>query len=144
MRKFEQNKNSDYYIKEKLSNGQTLYIEFQTEYRKECCGFWVYLIVYKKRKHLLNDGLFCKSTGDKLGIKTLLIAREIIIEFENFIKDIVTKKREEGLISKDLKYYIEVGWDDNRRRKVYERGLKKYGYDYTYEEGFKYLRKRII
>ena len=62
------------------------------------------------------------------------------ISVEKYIKDKIAPNK----FHKDNKYYVIVGWDNNRRRNVYERGLKKYGYQYTYDDGYKHLKKRII
>lgn len=129
----------NYFVKVKLPNGQTLRIDFQELQGDGIYEYNVCLIIYTKRKQLQDDRLYCKSTG-KYGIKTLLVARDIILEFEKYIKDKIAPNK----FHKDNKYYVIVGWDNNRRRNVYERGLKKYGYQYTYDDGYKHLKKRII
>ena len=129
----------NYYVKVKFPNGQTLRIEFQELWGDNICEYNVSLVIYNKRKQLQDDRLYCKGTG-KYGIKTLLIARDIILEFENYIKNEIAPSE----FHKDNKFYIIISWLDNRRRNVYERGLKNYGYQYTYNYGCKHLKKRII
>lgn len=129
----------NYFVKVKLPNGQTLRMDFQELQDNGIYEYNVCLIIYTKRKQLQDDRLYCKSTG-KYGIKTLLIARDIILEFENYIKNEIAPSK----FHKDNKFYIIISWLDNRRRNVYERGLKNYGYQYTYDYGCKHLKKRII
>lgn len=144
MYNFKKDEDGDYYVKEKLPNGQTLHMTFQVFNKNDSCSFWVGLIIYKKRKQLSDDRLYLKGTGT-LGIKTLLIARDIILEFEEYMKQIIYESKTiYGRSFTYDKYYIAIDWDDNRRRDVYKRGLQKYGYDYGFETGFKCLRKRII
>ena len=129
----------NYFVKVKLPNGQTLRMDFQELQGNGIYEYNVCLIIYTKRKQLQDDRLYCKSTG-KYGIKTLLITRDIILEFENYIKNEIAPSE----FHKDIKFYIVIGWLDNRRRNVYERGLKKYGYAISYDDGYKHLKKRIV
>jgi hypothetical protein len=74
-----------------------------------------------------------KSTG-KDGLKGLIWARNKIKEFEEFIID---NKWFKGT------FIISVSWDDNRRRKVYEYGLKPLGFKIEWLNSKKQLVKRI-
>lgn len=106
------------YYKTKIEN-QTLLVEF--------CGFpnidgthvnWnVFLLIYTKRNEINRS--FQKSTG-KIGLKGLFAAKEIISKFESYLKDYYWRET----------HHILISWDDNRRRNIYERGLRNLGYKF--------------
>ncbi|WP_373752354.1 hypothetical protein [Jeotgalibaca porci] len=129
----------DYISKIRMPSGQTAEIIFEayTSENNEHTYFWVVLDVYHKRKQ--RDENVLKQTG-KDGIQTLLWAKKQIIEFEELLL--------EGHISwLKENVYIALGWEDNRRRRVYERGLRDIGFRYEYSsdvwDGKKVLLKKI-
>ena len=77
----------------------------------------VCLVVYTKRKEI--DSHFQKSTGN-IGLKGLFAAKEILHKFESYLKNNYWREN----------HNIFIGWDDNRRRNVYERGLRNLGYKF--------------
>jgi hypothetical protein len=119
----------DYIDTCKMPSGQTLKIEFQEDYNKNRYLYNVYFAVMDKRKSESN--VFLRTTG-KDGLKSLIWAKNKIIEFEEFIKT-----EFEG--SPPITIYLQ--WDDNRRRNVYEHGLKKLGYKFGMVAGKKALYK---
>lgn len=114
----------------KMPSGQTAKIEFQGDCTEDKFYFNVHLVVMDKKKSEGNTALRC--TG-KDGLQCLIWAKRKIIEFEEFIKV------EYG----DSPIIIRVHWDDNRRRNVYEYGLKKLGYKFDMVFGKKVLCKTI-
>lgn len=114
----------------KLSNGQTVKIEFQETISWHQYFYNIYLVICTKRKH--ENKTFRKQTG-KCGLEGLMWARNQIIEFEKYINE----KHPSNKIT------IYTTWDDNRRRNVYERGLRNLGYEYKMIYGTKALAKTI-
>ena len=108
----------DYYDTEILPSGNTIKILFQEEQEYRKYYYNIYLVTAHKKKQEYNTRL--KSTG-KDGLKGLFWARDKIKEFEDFIK--LEKIQRHGSI-----ITIFCHWDDNRRRRVYEYGLKPLGY----------------
>lgn len=129
--------NKDEYIftaKRKMPSGMTAQITFYGDYwdDQRTAEFNVFLVVYKKRKDIHTSTL--KQTG-KDGLKTLLFAKEAIKEFETYI---VSK-----FGNYHNKIFINIEWDDNRRRNVYHRGLKNDGFRFDNFNGRKVLSKQI-
>lgn len=120
----------NYYDTYLLESGQTIRIEFQEDWSKSKYYYNIYLVIMDKRSSKHNT--FRKSTG-KDGIKGLLWAKKKIVEFEEFIKT-----KHEGVPK-----VIYCNWDCNRRRNVYERGLKGLGYKFNMILGYKALCKII-
>lgn len=124
-----------YFKKHKLSNNQTISIFFIKEELKRGTDYFVVLAIANKKRDIKQwilgqrDVLSDKETG-KCGVEGLLWAKKQIIDFEGFIK-----------YQKNVT--ICVSWLDNRRRNVYEYGLKKIGYNINYRYNCKYLTKRI-
>lgn len=117
-----------------MPSGMTAQMTFYGDYwdNQRTAEFTVWFIVYKKRKDISNS--FLKQTG-KDGLKTLLFAKEALAEFEEFIVS------EFGHCHN--KIFINIGWDDNRRRDIYYRGLKSRGYSFRNFDGRKVLSKEI-
>jgi hypothetical protein len=111
-----------YSFKEKLSNNQTLEMEFWEEDKKYIV---VTASVYSKRKHRNSD----YKTYGKCGIESLLLAKLAIKLFIDF------------LIEQKLSKKIIIFWSDNRRRNVYYRGLKELGFKFEYLSGNNYYLK---
>jgi hypothetical protein len=110
------NENEYYYLfKEKLSNNQTLELKFYEDFY----GFFTCLRIYSKRKSNYTDF----DTTGHVGIKSLILAKlgmELFIDF--LIQENIKNKK------------IVVHWGDNRRQRVYYRGLKSLGFKYEYLE----------
>jgi hypothetical protein len=123
-----------YYKIHQLSNNQVIGIFFIKNKLSRNIEYHIALSISNKKKHLFQyikeekDVLSGKETG-KCGLEGLLWAKKQIIEFENSIC-------KPGNI-------ICVRWSDNRRRKVYEYGLKKIGYKIGFRDGSKCLYKII-
>lgn len=140
LRFYDEDENSDVYFKRtKLSNGQLAEILFEETYRRgKYADYNVVFVIGSKRKKL-NCTMMEHTTTGKVGLEGLLWAKQQIIEFEKFILELYPFEK-----FPNEKVYISVGWADNRRRNVYERGLKKLGYNYeTNMFGQKRLRKEI-
>jgi hypothetical protein len=118
-----------YSFKEKLSNNQTLEMNFWEEDEKYIS---ISAHVYSKRKHINND----YSTYGKVGVESLLMAKLAIELFIDF------------LIERRLNRKIIITWSDNRRRNIYYRGLKNLGFKFEYlswnDISFKCLTKDVI
>jgi hypothetical protein len=123
---FEHIKNEDgyyfYSFKEKLSNNQTLEMEFWEEDKKYIV---VSASVYSKRKYVNSE----YKTYGKVGIESLLLAKLAIKLFIEF------------LVEQKLSKKIIIFWSDNRRRNVYYRGLKELGFKFEYLSGNNYCFK---
>lgn len=128
-----------YFKRTKLSNGQLAEIVFEETYHRDrFADYNVVFVIGSKRKNL-NCSKFDHMTTGKVGIEGLLWAKKQILEFEEYILDRFPKER-----YPNEKVYISVGWSNNRRRNVYERGLKHLGFKYEVNMyGQKKLRKRI-
>lgn len=114
----------------KLESGQTIKIEFQEEWNKSKYYYGIYLVTYHKRKQESDAVL---TTTGKDGLKGLLWAKDKIEEFEKFIKE----------EHRSIPVIIYCKWDCNRRRNVYERGLRRLGYKYNTFYNKKVLLKTI-
>jgi hypothetical protein len=100
-----------------LLSGNTIKIKFQEEIIKNKRYYYgIYLVITHKSKSEHQTVL--KSTG-KDGLLGLMWAKKKVKEFEDFIVD---------YRSNFEKIVIYCYWDDNRRRNVYEYGLKSLGY----------------
>lgn len=130
MKRFDIGNNGGYFDTMLLPSGQTIRIEFQEDWSKTKWHYNIYLVISHKRKQ--SDDVYMKSTG-KDGLKGLIWARDKIIEFEGFIKE----------IHLGIPIIIYFSWDDNRRRNVYKRGLRGMGYNFNHLFGAKVLSKTI-
>lgn len=135
MTKFVQD--GDYYVfstAEKLPSGMTVEVVFQGDYSSDqrFATFNVVLDVFKKRKQ--KDDNYLHQTG-KDGLKPLIFAKKAIEEFAPYILEQYGECHE--------KMVIQVLWADNRRRRVYERGLKSIGFEFNNYFGYKALYKLI-
>lgn len=130
--------NFDYYYKrKKLSNGQFVQIEFQEAYQpSNFVDFNINLVIHSKKKKLNSDIVENQNTGH-VGLEGLLWAKHQIVEFEDYIK---SKKD----FFRNERVFLSVIWSDNRRRNVYERGLRDLGFKFCNAFNMKRLRKEII
>lgn len=105
--------NKDTYIiyREKLDNGQIVHLEFSKYTTLKRTFYFVCLFINKRKKGYIEN----EQTG-KCGLSGLIIAKNLLINFINKLKD--TKLREE-------KISIIIGYTNSRRRDVYERYLKE-------------------
>jgi len=125
-----------FYKMHKLKNNQTIIICFSKFEFSKCNEYSIFLAIANKKKHIRQflleekDVLMGKETG-KCGLEGLLWAKNQIVEFEksNYCKN---------------SDYISAGWADNRRRDVYEHGLKKLGFVMGYRDGRKCLYKKVV
>lgn len=111
----------------KLSNGQFCMIGFERNIND--CGdvedYNVVFAVADKKKQLKgffecskDNTITLESTG-KCGIEALIWAKDKILEFEEEMK---------GYEGDNITISIMVAGEDNHRFRLYERGLKRYGY----------------
>lgn len=130
---FELNIKEDAYCStHKLSNGQICEIRFYYWEYKNFDEFYIGFAVANKKKQLAkffsdDSDARCidlKSTGT-CGLEALLWARQQIVEFEQLVADWY---KEDG---NTRPIRITVQADDNRRFRVYRRGLQKLGYTET-------------
>jgi len=130
------NQSYGYFKMDKLSNGQTIAIYLFKYECKSYNEYSVFVAIANKKKHikqLINeqrDILSNKETG-RCGLEGLLWAKKQLLDFEN----------SEFCKNDDV---IVIQWTDNRRRNVYEYGLKKYGYTISNRYSHKCLSKKII
>lgn len=105
--------NKDTYIiyREKLDNGQIVHLEFSKYTTLKRTFYFVCLFINKRKKSYIEN----EQTG-KCGLSGLIIAKNLLINFINKLKD--TKLREE-------KISIIIGYTNSRRRDVYKRYLKE-------------------
>lgn len=123
-----------YYIKHKMSNGQTIYMEFSRYDKTNDTQYWnVALAVYSKRKHAVANENNIVTTG-KSPFETFILARKMFLKIEN---EILTSHN-----GHTMNNIIIVHWVDNRRRDAYYRVLKKYGYQFGIIGGYKVIYKR--
>ena len=130
MKEYKNGDYTNYYETSILPSGQTIRIEFQEEWGKSKYFYNIYLVISHKRKQA--DFTYGMATG-KDGFKGLLWAKSKVLEFETFIKE---KHPDKPVI-------IYIHWDDNKRRKIYERGLSNKGYKYNFLFNTKVLSKTI-
>lgn len=112
-----------YIYKEKLPSNMTLEISFQGGWfgvSEHDYYFNVYLNIYKKRKQISENRFH--TTGQD-GITPLVRAKAIIEKFEQFFIQNLNNK-----FWLPARTVIFVYWDDARRKRVYERGLRSLGY----------------
>jgi len=126
------NYNMSYNTSSILSDNNKIAITFYKEYNEVKKNSIIFYQIYLRIKHKRKNNVTLKQTG-KCGLEGLIWAKNKIIEFEEYIKT----------IDKDKRKIILVGWDDNRRRNVYHKGLKNIGYKYGFMFDKKYLFKEI-
>lgn len=120
----------------KLSNNQWLKIVFDY---KSLNNSWCIDIVVSNSKRKCNDCMhktefspkviYGRTTGNKLGLEALLLAKRELLKFETRIHDT----------------QIRVFGANKRLISIYERALRKYNYKtFTNERGRKYLVKEVL
>lgn len=125
--------NSEHYYIEKEFNGSVYRVEIYIWEYPKSVKFWVGASSGKKRK---DRGIFMeKETKSPGGIKALLWIKEKVLEFPGYYS-----KNRWGFGKKTQ--YICVSWADSRRRDIYQR-LQKEGFEFVFDEGKKFLRKRL-
>lgn len=133
--KFKEFENEYTFVAEKkMPSGMTTRITFYGDYwdNQRTAEFRIWLVVFKKRKQIPE--LTLHATG-KDGLKTLFFARKAILDFEKFIVEKYGNCHE--------KMFINIQWDDNRRRDLYYKGLSNHGYSFGCFNGLKALSKQI-
>ena len=119
--------------KVKIKN-QTLLVEFINWYgtNKNINQWYMSAVIYSKRKH--KDKLFedCTSSG-KIGVLGLYAAKNILLEFENFIKSKFSYTSN----------YILIYGADSKRKRIYNEALKRFGYELSTVYNYPTLIKKI-
>ena len=107
-------KNNDIKYQTINANGQTIRMIFYKWYYplKRRVDWYVFFNIVDKRKETFK---YKQQTGTD-GLRSLIWAKSCI---RNFIEHEVDRGVENAII---------VQWDDNKRRKAYERGLKEFGF----------------
>lgn len=125
-----------YIAKEKLSNGQTLFIMFQEmdDTKLDFLNYNVVLGVYSKRKHANENEVNARITG-KAPWETVIKGVKMFDALEEYVIQECQRKH--------LGTAIYVHWLDNRRRDAYYSVLSKRGYSYGMAYGEKHLIKRV-
>lgn len=129
----------DYYRREKMPSGMTA--EFSVAnyayraHRKEDSTLEMYIsfIVYKKRKTAWKEP--DQVTG-KDGLKPMIFAKECLKTLEKTVGEYYAFRRYNNI-------FITVGWENERRHKLYEKMLTREGYKPRYEDQEYTLRKYI-
>lgn len=124
-------RNGKWYVKEKLSNGQTLLLEFYLYDQTDTNHKWtVVLSVYSKRKH-------CDSNLDNVvmtGTNPWESVTKAMEAFNLLEKEVVNFYNNTDNI-------IFCDWSDNKRRDAYYKFLHKKGYEYGNIDSCKCLMK---
>ena len=125
-----------YVAKEKLSNGQTLFMMFQEmeDTKLNYRNYNVVVGVYTKRKsagYNEENALITGHSPWESAIKGIRM-------FDEMEKYVIQDIQDEG---KGINIYVH--WVSNRRRDAYYKVLSKRGYSYCMFEGIKHLVKRI-
>lgn len=108
-----------YYIKEKLSNSQTLEFGFEKFDSADDTDYWnIYISIYSKRKHKSINEDKKLLTGKGNTFETYKIIREAFPQIEERILEETIKSR----------IIFTCYWIDNRRRDVYKKFLERYNY----------------
>lgn len=124
-----------YEIKEKLPNGQTIFIQFQElDESKDCENYNICLGVYNKRKHAGVNEDNCRITG-RSPFLNVYKAIKMFDEIESFVIEDGSRR------GANVRFI--VNWVDNRRRDAYYKVLSKRGYDFEMFDGKKQLTKRV-
>ena len=89
-------------------------------------------VIYSKRKH--KDKLFedCTSSG-KIGVLGLYATKNILLEFEDFIKSKFSYTSN----------YILIYGADSKRKRIYNEALKRFGYELSTVYNYPTLIKKI-
>lgn len=127
--------NEQYFIKQRLSSGQTMCMCFQLCENPVDTAKWnIALSIYNKRKHADRNVTNAIITG-KNPLESFIVARKMFKKLECKV-----------LTSYYGKYYdtiIYCCWVDNRRRDAYYKVLSRYGYDYGVLDGYKVIYKKF-
>lgn len=111
----------------KIDNGQIVELKISWDIYMDTYYYYVTLYINKRK----NGYKFLEQTG-RNGIEGLLKAKEMLREFIEDIKQ-----------TENRNHNIYIFWDDNRRKDVYERGLKDLGFKMTTCIKWKCLRLGI-
>lgn len=115
--------------KYKMSNGQTIVMAFEESMRTLDTKYWnIALYLYTKRGTTPADMSGAKLTGTD--------PRESFIAVRNMFPKLLGEVTK---VHKSTDNFIYCTWVDNKRRDVYYRFLKKYGFDYG-----TFGRKKVI
>ena len=127
--------NDQYFIKQKLSSGQTMFMCFQLYEEPMDAARWnIVLGIYNKRKHTDRNETNAIITG-KNPLESFVVARKMFIKLEH---EVLT-----SYYGREYDTIIYCCWVDNRRRDAYYKVLSRYGYDYGVIDGHKVIYKRF-
>ena len=120
-----------FYIREKLSNGQTLHLEMSMYTWTDSTIHWnIALNVFSKRKHAAADEAAGRMTGKA--------------PFETVVKGLKAFKMLEEKVLESYSDYNNIifcTWTDTRRRDAYYKILSRYGYNWGLMVCFKFIMK---
>ena len=121
-----------WYMKQKMDNGQTIYMGFQLSDITRHAHYWnIILCVYTKRRNIGRIFDEKQITG-KNPIATVHAARSMFYLLE---------RKVEFLGNRKVDNIIYCTWLDNRRRDAYYRFLHRRGYEYGMLFGQKVIYK---
>lgn len=123
-------RNRNFFIKEKLANGQTVIMSFELECQTDDTDYWnIAMCVVSKRKHI--DKVFeSRATTGGDPVATFSVVRKMFRALEEKI-----------LQCRSRNNFIYCTWLDGKRRDVYYRFLSRLGYRYGKLEGAKVIFK---
>lgn len=136
--------NGIFWNRHKLSNGQFCMICFEESYNdnQDVITYNVVFAIADKKKQLRGffseskeNTITLKSTG-RCGVEALRWAKDNILLFENYMR----KKYRRS----DKTIAIIVGGEDNRRFRLYEKGLSRYGYRKTTDDYFSWVMRKTL
>jgi hypothetical protein len=120
-----------FYIREKLSNGQTLHLEMSMYTWTDSTIHWnIALSVFSKRKHAAANEAAVRMTGKA--------------PMETVVKGLKAFKMLEAKVLESYSHYNNIifcTWIDTRRRDAYYKILSRYGYNWGQIDGFKCIMK---
>ena len=127
--------------KTKFTNGQTGVLFLGRENLNKTIEWDVRFAISNKRKRIkawIEEREDLDDTTGTCGLEGIIWAKNGILEFERFIKEYYLKR------DKCKKHRITISWTDNKRKKVYTRYLKRYGYELKIHYGAEFLVKDVF
>lgn len=111
---------------------EVCFTEYTNDIKRKTYWF-ISAIIYNKRK---NKSMLYENTisSGNFGIKGLIVIKNIILNFEDFIKNRHTNKE----------HFLIIYGSDSKRRRIYKESLKRIGFSYGLIGGYLQNYKKII
>ena len=122
-----------YYIKQKLSSGQTLAMYFECMHVSNTSVHWNIAMELYSKRNSANHNMASKTLTGKNPLETFIFARKMFLQLQN----VVLQEND------DMERIISCDWIDNRRRDAYYKVLHRYGYEYGTIFGEKVIFKKF-